>query len=502
MKTTILQAEPFDSTPSLIEKIKGCQSPRILLIFPWEFRKFPRRVDLIELNRAAKQIGAEFAIVSQNEITRELAKGLAIPVFSTIEQAEQSTWPSSSIQLNQPHQPKGFEGLLQQRDAAYPKTKEQFKNRSYIFRLILLLTVMLTAVLMLLVPSASVTVYPETKMQTVEFPVRASEEVKQVSLAGLLPAKRLSFDLTAEKSGTSTGSVDVGFTKARGIVKIHNLTPDPITLPIGTHFSTSSERDIKFSLVEDLVIPPGEGGIQGTVEAVLPGEEGNVSSGEVTFVEGTAGALLEVNNEEPFSGGQTQRLPAPTELDYLRLRAKILDELNQNALVKGASLFPYGEHSIPESLRFEEIIHEERSVPVGEISDTLMMTITARFSILGYSESDFVDLVDQVISTAIPVGYHLAENSIRIAPFTIDRLSEQGEAMWTVNASGKIVKNYSVEDLKKAIRSKRNLKAVEIIDEMLPHEFSARVTPFVSWWPWLPILTERITIVETSENAG
>lgn len=502
MKTTILQAETYDSTPSLVERIKGCKSPRILLVFPREYRKYPRRLDLVELQRAVKQVGAELAIVSQNETTRELARSLAIPAFGTIEDAEKTIWQAPPPQQEQHRKPKGIEHLLQQREAIHPKTKERLKNRSYKVRMIVLLTLILIALFFLLLPSATVMIYPETKIQTIEIPIRASEEVKQVSLTGLLPAKRMSFDLTAEKSIPSTGSVAVGFTKARGLVSIRNLTPDPISLPTGTLFSTSTEDGIQFSSVEDLIVPPGENTVKLNVEAVLPGEEGNVASGEVTILEGIYGALLEVTNEDSFTGGQTQRLPAPTELDYLRLRGMILTELNQRAKEESVVFIPAGEQSIPESLLFEKIVQEGRSVPVGVVSDTLKMTLTARFSILSYSEADLNDLVDQVIRSAIPEGYHLAAESIAISPFSSIRVNKTGEATWTVSVSGMAVKNYIDRDLKNAIRGKGNQKAVEILNGILPHEHPAEIKSFVHWWSWLPFLNERITIVEISENAG
>lgn len=502
MKTTILQAETYDSTPSLVERIKGCKSPRILLVFPREYRKYLGRLDLVELQRAVKQVGAELAIVSQNEITRELAMGLAIPVFGTIEEAEKIIWQAQPPRQEQQLKPKGIEFLLQQREAIHPKTKERLKNRSYKVRMIVLLTMILIALFFLLLPSATVTIYPETKIQTIEIPVRASEEVKQVSLTGLLPAKRMIFDLTAEKTITSTGSVEVGFTKARGLVSVRNLTADPISLPVGTLFSTSIEDGIQFSSIEDLLVPPGENVVKLNVEAVLPGEEGNVGSGEVTILEGIYGALLEVTNEDSFTGGQTQLLPAPTELDYLRLRGMILTELKQRAQDEGGALLPAGEHSIPESLLFEKIVQEGRSVPVGVVSDTLKMTLTARFSILSYSETDLSDLVDQVTRSAIPEGYHLAEESLAIAPSSTISVNKTGEATWTVTASGMAVKNYVDQDLKNAIRGKGNQKAIEILNGILPHEHSAEVNSFVHWWPWLPFLNERITIVEMSKNAG
>jgi len=502
MKTTILQAETYDSTPSLVERIKGCKSPRILLVFPREYRKYPRRLDLVELQRVVKQVGAELAIVSQNETTRELALGLSIPVLDTIEEAENINWQALPPQQELQLKPKGIEYLLRQREAIHPKTKERLKNRSYKVRMIVLLTLILIALFFLLLPSATVKIYPETKIETIEIPVRASEEVKQVSLTGLLPAKRMSFDLTSEKSIASTGRVEVGFTKASGLVSIRNLTPDPISLPMGTLFSTSIEHGIQFSSVEDLVVPPGEDVVKLNVEAVLPGEEGNIASGEVMILEGVYGALLEVTNEDSFTGGQTQRLPAPTELDYLRLRGMILTELNQRSKEEGLTLLPAGEHPIPESLLFENIVQEGRSVPVGVVSDTLKMTLTARFSILSYSETDLKDLVDQVVSSAIPEGYHLAAESIAIAPYTSIRVNKTGEATWTVSASGMAVKNYIDQDLKNAIRGKRNQKAVEILDGILPHEHPAEIKSFVHWWSWLPFLNQRITIVEMSENAG
>lgn len=502
MKTAILKVEIYDDTASIRDKITWCKSERILLVIPKQKKTFPARVELEIIERCANENGAQLAIVTRNSITREFAESLGIRVFPSVTDAEGGDWGNRELNQRDVKPLKGKDAILEMRDEIPDNSSDRSFNQVIKLSLLVILCFLVLYLAVFALPSATVILYPESETQQLALDLHATTKVDQINITGLIPAERQTIMLTEQKTGLSTGTVPVGKDKATGEVSLKNLTQDTVNLPTGTVFSTGSEEAIRFIAADEVQIPPGEEAVRLPVEAILPGEEGNVQAAQIRIIEGTYGSLLEVTNEEPFTGGTAQNLPAPTSHDYEVLRLELLADLEEQALTSSEPDTSGGLMPITESLELEEVTREEQANPPGVASDTLTLTITARYSFLYYDPAQVTELAKKVLDIAKPKQYHIAGTDIFISSIGEVTIAGSGEAEWTVKIAQQIIKDYPSESLKKMIKGKKITEAVRILNEEVPQYRSAEVIPFIKWWPNLPFMVNQIQIEEKVENGG
>lgn len=501
MKTAILHVEPFDDVASIRDKVQWCRSQRILLVLPKQSRVFPDRLDLNLIVRTAKENGAVLGIVSRSDITREFAHSLRIPVFISISQAERSEWGTDVALIQGDRDIKGKEFIHQLREKT-PRVKSE-KNLHPVVKIMLLMAsiLSLTGVLVYLVPSATVIVYPQTEKQDLTLVIRASSEFKQANITGLLPAYEEVFIVSGEKTLPSSGTVQIGGERAKGEVLIRNLTPDELLIPRGTIVAAEEPRIIRFSTLTDLTLPAGGEGLKVQVEALLAGSEGNINAGEITRLEGVEGSNVFISNPLSFAGGSSQDVNAPTELDYTNARTALLRELDTKAKELAETFTKDGKTPIHESMRLREVVKEVRLNSIGNPADTFTLQMTIEYELLSYDADQLRDLVENVMNLSLPAGYHDAKSGTEIRrEGEFIEVSSDREASWTVLASREISKNLPEEELLEKIKGLSTKEAVEILNKEVVHKKTAEVTQFIRGWPWLPFLTTRITLKEEGIN--
>lgn len=495
MKTTILHIDVKDDIHSIRERIAWSNSQRILLVIPKRKRDLAQRMRLLMIKRAARAQGAQLGLVTKDGLLRDYARSLGINVFRSLSASEREYWIEEASPL-QRGKPRGKESILAEKDGLPRKLEKKVltrKTRGVLFVVIISLIILM---FMILIPSATVRIYPEVVQQKVNLEIRASTLVELMNLNGFMPAEEEYFQLTGARSKQSSGIKKVGQEKAQGDVILNNLTSDPIELPAGVAFSTSGSNIQRFVTDQDHTIPADANGIAIPVIAVLPGEEGNVDPGDITTVEGITGAYLTVTNVEGMTGGISVSLPAPTEYDYTQLKDQIMDELSASII----SLNGQGdtERSVPivESLVMEEIIEEVRSKPVGEVSDTVTLELTARFKMLFYDPATLNDLVQQVLDLSIGDYHQAANDNIQVAQVGEVTINNADEAAWRIEATRLIVRNSPQREIIRAITGSTKKSAIATVNQEIPHYRSAEIDLFLDWWPYLPILANRIQFEE------
>jgi len=502
MKTAIVHVETFDDVTSISDKILWCRSNRILLVLPRQKRPFPGRVDLNLITRCAKENGAMLAVVSRSDITREYAQSLGIPVFRSIPEADRGDWSETVTGHQHAESLRGKEAILAMREtlpASGGKKPLDHRIRLVLFSLSILA---LFALAIYVIPSARVIIYSKPELQELTLEVRATTDVTQINITGLIPAYEGAVTVSGQKTAMSSGSVAVGLEKATGEVLFKNLTTSDLVLPAGTIVSTGGEAVTRFETVNKVTLSPGSEEVVVRVEAVLPGTEGNIQPGQIMIVEGTLGAKTEASNSEAFSGGSSQNIAAPTALDFTLLRYQLLDELEKQAEAAAEFNNGDGKEAINGSLVLSEVVTEEQLNSIENPSDTLTLDMTVKYSFLYYDPAQVEDLVNQVMNLSIPEGFHKADRKIAIANQGGVRMEESGGATWTVITSRGITKQLEVESLLSRIRGKTKAEAVAILNDEILHARSAEIITFVKWWPWLPFLSSRINMEEGLADGG
>jgi len=150
------------------------------------------------------------------------------------------------------------------------------------------------------VPSVRVQVYMDSKSFNINETVFAVLSVtgfdantKEIQMINELVKKEGSANITA------TGEAYSG-TKASGIVRIVNKNANPISIPVGTVFSSNG---LKFTSDSEVAINGSLGSGDVSVSATNFGEEYNIASGSSFIIEKSEMGVYEATNPSAFSGG-------------------------------------------------------------------------------------------------------------------------------------------------------------------------------------------------------
>lgn len=496
MKTAIVQLEAHDDLTSIRDKISWSKSQRIILVLPQKVKYVPEVLDLRLIQRSARAHGASIALVTRDRRVIENADEVGFLVFSSIPQAEKASWKGGILNEGEIGQAKGIDQVLLKRSEI--GEQDQSDQMNPVLKTIIFL-IALTAIFLMtgyILPAAQVTVFPAARTQEFTVDITASTDIKEVSVTGLIPAGEKKFTLTMEKTANSTGTAILPQTKASGIIDAKNLTSNEVILPAGVIFSTGGENPVRFGLKNQVVLAPGASSVEIEAEALLPGTDGNVESGQVNVVEGVYRTMIEVMNPEPFSGGSALTVPSPSEEDYQELSEQIKADLEKLALEEMKNQQTESETAISESLNLDDIISEIQSNPVGEPSDTLTLTIKVQYSVITYDPQDVSDLMNQIFDSSMLKTVHTVEEEPSIEEVSKPAPSGENTYKWQVRGTRWIADNWDQDNARRLIKGKPINEAVRIIGKQFPNIQSMDVEITPRFWRRMPYLPGRIIFQE------
>jgi len=281
-----------------------------------------------------------------------------------------------------------------------------------------------------LLPSAEIVLVPAVNsLGPIELNVTARAGVTRPDPVNLLvPATSFTFEVTASDTFPATG-VKVTETAATGEVTFSSLNTGASN-PIAAGSIVRTESGIEFRTTTDVELPPAEIGIvdgkfvvipstrKTGVEAVSPGELGNVAAGTIVVVpERENPRRTTVTNQSPTSGGSRTESPQVLQADVdAALRALDLalatafDEQIAAAtgVPAGTTLFPTTKvlgPSTPSS--------EPASMVGAEVAE-FELGLVAEGTVLGVDPGPVSTLAEARIRTSVDNGFRLDEASISI----------------------------------------------------------------------------------------
>src|SRR5260370_39080312 len=68
------------------------QTARVLLVWPASGRVLARRIDLLLLQRHARRLGAQLALITTDPVVRDYARDLRLPAFGSLEASRSGRW--------------------------------------------------------------------------------------------------------------------------------------------------------------------------------------------------------------------------------------------------------------------------------------------------------------------------------------------------------------------------------------------------------------------------
>ena len=280
-----------------------------------------------------------------------------------------------------------------------------------------------------LLPSASVVVTPrEESVGPQTFSVVADTSASEPDPeAGVVPAERISLEVSAEDTFETTG-VRVERTRATGRVTFQSLdTSRTNTIPRGSIVSTEggvqfrtlqSVRLPRAQVVPPLSINPSSASVD--IEAVRNGTPGNVPVNAITVVPPAEDpSITQVRNQAPTEGGSRTEFPQVVQedvdkaLEALReqLDASFRDQLSDPSVApEGATIFDQtavlGEAA--PSANLEEL--------VGQELEEFELGLTATGTVVAVDPSPVESIAKSRLESFVSPGFQLVDDSVRIEP--------------------------------------------------------------------------------------
>ncbi len=491
MKTKIITLESHDDLISVRDKLSWAKTPRILLVWPKYEKVTLRLLDLKVLQRHADSLGAQLGLVTKWNNVRRDAESLGIPVFKSTAAAQLNAWVESPPRARREPKPP-LKGLRLQRDKI--QIKEAAWRTSLLGR-VLAFTAGVAAVLVLaglFIPRADVTLSPEAQTISLTIPVNASPVYETVSLNGALPARTVSVTASTQRTLIVAGSISVPVTKATGIAQFTNSGAEEIVIPAGTIVATNTL--IRFVTLNDTRLPANsEEFVEVKIEAVEPGENGNVEANTITIIEGALGLSVKVANPEATTGGAHENVPGGTEEDRSKLRDEALNELRLIAEEQIRAGLGGGDLFISDTLKIASLQREEYSPPPGEPGAEVTLSMQAEFSALYILAEDLETLAGSAVRAAIPPGF-LPNGEMTIEPLETPFTDSTGITRFPMQASQATLREVDLMQVYNLIRGRNIRSAAVAVREALALQNEPQIVITPSWWKWLPLIPFNISV--------
>ncbi len=495
MKTHVIQIDRHDDATSVIDKIKWSKANRILLVWPKRGRVLTRMLDLLLIQRACQNAGAQLACVAEDEDVLDHTQELGIPVFRSSRAAEKIPWRKT-------RKKKGFETrsfhpflFFEEMKAGFRSANAGWWEKRFIRWTVF--TVGLIAVLALLVfllPGAKVHLTMEVEEQSVDLQVRASSELREINLSGGIPASTIDTIVEGQGSIQTTGSMILPDRSASGQVKFSNLTDQRVMIPAGTMVQTTHEPFIQYRTLRDVELDA----IPGTqkevsIQAVQAGSQGNIRSGQIQAVIGSMGTKVSVINTGAVIGGSDISVSTASKSDIDHLRNQIISELKDSALQELAKSEKFEEKLLPQTLQMVKIQEETVEPAIGLPADHIQMIMRVEYNALAYREADLETIAHAALDATLDRSKNPLQGSlmiIEIEPPT----SEDTQVHWKVKASQLVQTAWDSSKLIKALAGQTEANAIKNLGEIPGLVESPQIILSPTWWPVLPLLPARIEV--------
>ena len=496
MKTQIITLESHDDLISVRDRMSWAKTPRILLVWPKYEKVMLRQVDLKVLQRHASSLGAQLGLVTRARHVRADAQALKIPVFESTGQAQRVAWPKPRRTRTRWLHRAPRKDLREQREQLLVKEAGWRLYPATRMAAFLLGVVSVLVLVALFIPRAQVVLHPQSKMQSIVLPVIAGPAVESVFITGSIPAREKRVIVEGTQTGTVTGTGVTPQSKAKGTATFRNLTQQEVTIPVGTVVRTAD--NIRFVTIRDGEVHAGvDETLELPIEAVESGRSGNVEAETIVIVEGRLGLSLSVTNSEPLAGGREIPSVQASDSDRERVKEALMETLEEDARAQFSEERKAGDILFEDTFAVSQIISEVYDPPAGAAGTKLTLTMQVEFSTLYASGSDLTELAALALNASIPAGFRTAGASkeLTIKPVTKPILNDDGFIRWTVRAERRIVQQINPAQITQMIQGIGSRRAQAFLRQSLPLEDAPEVHLSPSWWPWMPIVPFRISVM-------
>ena len=431
-------------------------------------------------------------LVSPEARARSLASSVHMKAFSSISALDR-------------HELDATEHLTEARRAAmstYVRRAAPRRGTSPLRALAVFMSLVTAAGILLAVvgPSATIVIAATpTPLGPFEYDLRAGPNGGDIRATTLFDDK-----LTAKTTGTATGTKP-DETKATGQELFKNLTTNDIRIPTGTLVQTTDSPPVRFLTTEEKVLPrssilpiPTVGTALINIQAFEVGPKGNVAADKIT--RSTSSEYL-VTNPAATAGGKADQIPVVTQADYDKAVSQSDSDVKARAeqrtlewkagAAKGTNVYGVLWKRTGVVTPASDVVAKE----LTKDKPTFEITVTA-------SATAYAVIADEPKTTAVAkLRQELASGmELDVTSAVVDQVIGASVAddgvHWRVRAQGKQVPQPKTTQMTAALAG-REYEAVGPLAEQLGFKLRS-ITPWPEWWPRLPVLDSRITIVVES----
>jgi hypothetical protein len=172
-----------------------------------------------------------------------------------------------------------------------------------------------------------------------------------------------------------------------------------------------------------------------------------------------------------------------------------MEELEDEARAQFAEELKTGDILFDDTFAASQILSEVYDPPAGAASTELTLTMQVEFSTLYADASDLTKLASLALNASTPSGFSAVSEDLNLTSVTKPILNDDGFTRWTVRAERRIVQQISTAQVTQMIQGMSSRRAKSLIEKRLPLEDAVEINLSPSWWPWVPIVPFRISVV-------
>ena len=488
MKVQILQLDPHDDLASTRDKLAWAQAQRVVLVWPDRARVLRKRLDLVLLRRQAARQGVELGIVTRDPVVLEHAASLGIPSFRSSTRLPEEIWHSGGgFSLSLPDRP-------EPRPAAAPPQRGQPRTMPTWLRAIVLIVLgtTLLAAAVVLIPSATITVYPETLEQEKIAALTLDPQAETPDAAGHVPARQVVLQPSGSIRVTTTGETLVPGSSAAGEVTFTNLTEELVLVPAGTGVLPAGRPDLRFTTAADVSLPAAHGASASTrVIASEPGTAGNLPAGSLDAIDGPLGLRASVAQPEALTGGTQTERAAVASADHATALRLLSEQLLSQAASEIESQLDEGEALAAASLRVTHTPQREFDRQLGEAADSVGLNLTLEMTGLVYQQDDIDAAAALMLAEQFPTGAEAIPGSVA---WTLTSTEPTSPDDLLVRVRQRSYRPVSIPMVTRAVRGKRPSDAATSLATVPGQAEPAQMVMAPAWWPIVPWLDVRIRV--------
>ena len=489
-----IQLQRSDTIDAACELLRAIPpSTQVWLILPWRMSFARRSFHLRRLQRSAQDAALDLRVVSQSAEARLLAREAGIPTYTLLPPA---LWPhrrmSRQAQLGGGQGVQGVPLALRRP----PGSLGDLGSALSALFVTLFLLVALAGSAAALMPSASVTIEPNSLLVAASFRVTASPFYREIDYGkAIIPARMVQVIIEGHGSTPTTGREDVPDGHASGEVVFANRTNQSVVVPKGTIVRTSSGVNVPFYTVADIELPPVlYGHARVGIIALEPGTP-RIEKLTMNVVEGDVAPLVEVLNDQNIDRGTKRSIGVVAYRDFDQLRAEMIENLQKKAYADLVGELDEGESIPPESLDVQ-IMSMEYDHVVDQRSDVLSMSMKVVARGIALDEANIRELATQFLVRGAGEGMAVIDQSLEIRRSDSAQMAEDSKSLdLVVEAHGAAAAVIDAEVLKKELSGKTIRRATDWLASQLDLRGEPQITVFPPWWSRMPLLPARTEVL-------